>query len=93
MVKGDIVGKVQEKLNLTSKQAGEIVDTVFEMMKEVLVAGHDLKIKGFGNFTTKDRPARKGRNPQNGEEITIAAARTLGFKPGKALKDGINGTE
>lgn len=91
MVKADIAAQVQEKLNLTSKQAGEIVDAVFDTMKDTLIAGHDLKINGFGNFAVQDRASRKGRNPKTGEEITIPAHRTLSFKPGKALKEGING--
>lgn len=91
MVKADLVAKVQEKLNLSGKQAVEIVDAVLETMTETLVAGHDLKISGFGNFTLKDKPSRQGKNPQSGEKITIPARRALAFKPGKALKDNING--
>lgn len=90
MTKADIAGKVQEKMDLNGKQASEVVDTVLEMVKEALAAGHDIKINGFGNFSLKDRAARKGKNPQTGEAITIAASRTAAFKPGKALKDSIN---
>ena len=90
MTKADIAGKVQEKMDLTGKQASEVVDTVFEMVKEALAAGHDIKINGFGNFSVKDRAARQGKNPKTGERITIAASRAVAFKPGKALKDNIN---
>lgn len=91
MTKADIAGKVQAKLNLTAKQSTEIVETVFEMMKEALSSGQDLKIAGFGNFAVSDKAPRKGRNPQTGKEIVIAARRALSFKPGLALKRSVNG--
>jgi len=46
---------------------------------------------GFGTFAVKDRAERTGRNPQTGQEITIAAAKVPAFKPGKTLKDAVNG--
>lgn len=90
MTKTDMIGKVQEKLNITAKQATETVDSVLDVMKECLATGNDLKIAGFGNFAIKDRAARRGKNPKTGAEITIAASRVLSFKPGKALKDSLN---
>jgi len=55
------------------------------------VAGESETLVGFGSFEVKERAERKGRNPQSGEEVTIAAARLLSFKAGKSLKDAVNG--
>jgi len=90
MTKADIAGKVQAKLDLNGKQAAEVVDIVFETVKEALAEGHDIKINGFGDFTVKDRAARPGKNPQTREPITIPASRAVSFKARKALKDSIN---
>jgi len=91
MTKADIVGRIQEHLNLNLKQSTEIVDLFFETIKETLASGYDLKISGFGNFCLKDKGPRKGRNPQSGEEIAISARRVLTFKPGQTLKKRLNG--
>lgn len=91
MTKADIAGKMQEQMGFTVKQSLEVVDAVFDMMKETLAQGHDLKITGFGNFKLTDKEARKGRNPHTGEEMTIEARRVLTFKPGPALKKKVNG--
>ncbi|WP_224962826.1 integration host factor subunit alpha [Geomonas subterranea] len=91
MTKADIAGKMQEKMGFTVKQSLEIVDAVFDMMKDTLAQGHDLKISGFGSFKLTDKDARRGRNPQTGEEMTIEARRILTFKPGQTLKKRVNG--
>ncbi|TSK07739.1 MAG: integration host factor subunit alpha [Geobacter sp.] len=91
MTKADIAGKMQEQMGFTVKQSLEVVDAVFDMMKDTLAQGHDLKITGFGTFKLTDKEARKGRNPHTGEQMTIEARRVLTFKPGHTLKKRVNG--
>lgn len=89
MNKTDLVNKVAELTDLTKKDAGQAVDAVFNSITEALKDGDKVQLIGFGNFEVRERSARKGRNPQTGEEIEIAASKVPAFKPGKALKDGI----
>ncbi len=91
MTKADIVEAVYERLGgISKKEAAEIVETVFETMKDTLEQGEKIKISGFGNFVVRDKNARIGRNPQTGEEITISARRVLTFKPSQVLKNALN---
>jgi integration host factor subunit alpha len=97
MTKADIVEQVYEKVGgFSKKEAAEVVECVFEIMKESLERGEKMKISGFGNFVVRDKKARVGRNPQTGQEITISARRVLTFKPSQVLKAELNhgaGTE
>ncbi|MNM85438.1 DNA-binding protein HU 1 [compost metagenome] len=89
MNKSDLVSQVAESAELSKKDAGKAVDAVFEAISTALQNGDKVQLVGFGNFEVRERSARKGRNPQTGEEIEIAASKIPAFKPGKALKDGI----
>ena len=91
MTKADIVETVYEKVGgFSKKEAAEIVETVFDTVKETLEKGEKIKISGFGNFVVRDKNARAGRNPQTGQEITISARRVLTFKPSQVLKNALN---
>ncbi len=89
MNKTDLVSKVAELSELTKKDATKAVDAIFDAITEALKNGDKVQLVGFGNFEVRERSARKGRNPQTGEEINISASKTPAFKPGKALKDGV----
>lgn len=91
MTKADLVEAVYGRLDgCSKKESSEIVETVFETMKETLGRGDKIKISGFGNFVVRDKKSRIGRNPQTGEEITISARRVLTFKPSQVLKNALN---
>ena len=91
MTKADIIEAVYEKVGgFSKKEAAEIVETVFNVVKETLERGEKIKISGFGNFVVRDKNARAGRNPQTGQEITISARRVLTFKPSQVLKNALN---
>ncbi|BBA70610.1 integration host factor subunit alpha [Geobacter sulfurreducens] len=90
MTKADIIEQIAEKTGFTKKESVELVELVFETMKDTLESGENLKISGFGNFNVKQKSDRRGRNPQTGEEITIEARRILTFKPSVILKNAIN---
>ena len=91
MTKSDIIQAVYDRLGGFSKrESADLVDLVFEMMKETLGRGEKIKISGFGNFVLRDKRARQGRNPQTGEPILITQRRVLGFKPSQILKQALN---
>lgn len=90
LTKADIVEKVYNKIGFSKKEALELVELVFDSLKDVLVAGDKVKISGFGNFDIKEKKSRVGRNPQTGDQITISARRVLTFKPSQVLKNILN---
>jgi integration host factor subunit alpha len=90
MTKADIVEIIYEKVGFSRKESAEIVDLVFDLMKETLEGGDKIKISGFGNFVVRQKRSRKGRNPQTGTEIEISARRVLTFKPSQVLRKALN---
>lgn len=90
MTKADIVERIYEKVGFSKKEATDIVESIFEIIKKRLENGEKVKISGFGNFVINTKRPRKGRNPQTGEEIVITGRRVLSFRPSPVLKKDIN---
>ena len=91
MTKADLIDHVHEALgDLTKKQATDIVESVFTLIKQTLANGENLKISGFGSFVLRDKKKRIGRNPKSGDAMTISARRVVTFKPSQVLKNGMN---
>jgi integration host factor subunit alpha len=90
MTKADIAERIAESINTTKKDGQDIAELVFELMKKVLEQEGKLKIAGFGVFEVKTKHARRGRNPQTGEEMTITPRRILTFKASQVWKQGLN---
>ena len=90
MNKTELIASVAQKTELTKKDAEKAVKAVFDTVAEELAAGGKVQVIGFGTFEVRERQAREGRNPQNGESITIAASKSPAFKAGKQLKDKVN---
>lgn len=93
MTKADIIEQIYEKIGFSKKESSEIVELVFDTMKETLEKGEKIKISGFGNFVVRAKRPRVGRNPQTGEEIEISARRVLTFRPSQVLKQALNKSE
>ncbi|MFT5443086.1 MAG: integration host factor subunit alpha [Myxococcota bacterium] len=93
MTKAEIVEQIYERVGFSKKEAAELVEKVFDIMKETLAEGEKVKISGFGNFVVREKNARKGRNPQTGQEILLEARRVLTFKPSLVLKNILNDEE
>ncbi|AIF66658.1 MULTISPECIES: HU family DNA-binding protein [Terribacillus] len=89
MNKTDLINTVAEKSDLSKKDATKAVDAVFDSIMDSLKQGDKVQLIGFGNFEVRERAARKGRNPQTGNEIEIPASKVPAFKAGKALKDNV----
>lgn len=87
--KAELVENVAKKTGLTKKDATAAVEAVFGSIQDGLKKGDKVQLIGFGTFEVRNRAARKGRNPQTGKEIEIAASKVPAFKPGKALKDAV----
>ena len=90
MTKADIVERIYEKVGFSKKEATDVVESIFEIIKGHLEEGEKVKISGFGNFVINAKRPRKVRNPQTGEEIVISGRRVLSFKPSPVLKKAIN---
>ncbi|MBU0600106.1 HU family DNA-binding protein [bacterium] len=88
MTKVDLINAVAD-IGLTKKKAGEVVNCVLDTIKDSLSEGDKVQLIGFGSFEVKERPARRGRNPQNGEAIDIPAKKVPVFRAGEALKQAV----
>lgn len=89
ITKADIVEKVYKDAGVSKKEAQDLVDLVFNVIKDTLSKGEKVKISGFGNFSIRDKATRVGRNPQTGESMNISARRVLTFKPSQILKEDV----
>ena len=91
MNKSELINAIAEHGNLSKADAGRSLDALIKTIETTLKAGDSITLVGFGTFDVKARAERTGRNPQTGQEITIAATNVPSFKPGKGLKDAVNG--
>lgn len=89
MNKGELISKIAEDAGLTKVQAGAALEAVTDGVTSTLANGDKLTLVGFGTFSVTHRAARKGRNPQTGKEINIAAKNVVKFKPGKELSSRV----
>lgn len=90
MTKADIVEALYEKVGFSKKEAADLVELVFDTIKNTLAQGQKIKISGFGNFIVREKRSRIGRNPQTGESIEISARRVLTFRPSQVLRAEVN---
>ena len=91
MTKAEIVQALYARVGgFSKKESADIVDLVFEMLKETLGRGEKIKISGFGNFVLRNKRQRPGRNPQTGDPIKISERRVLTFKASQILKQALN---
>lgn len=88
--KEKLIKSIAEKTDVTKKEAKVGLEAVLDSIREELVAGNKIQLIGFGSFEVRERAARKGRNPQTGEEIEIPATKVPAFKAGKELKVAVN---
>jgi len=91
LTKADIVERVYKEAGFSKKEASDLVELVFNTIKDTLSKGEKVKISGFGNFSIRDKSTRVGRNPQTGDAMEITARRVLSFKPSQVLKEDITG--
>jgi integration host factor subunit alpha len=90
MTKADIISRIYEKIGFSKKDATDVVESTFDIIKVCLEKGEKVKISGFGNFVVNTKRPRKGRNPQTGDEIIIVGRKVLTFKASQILKKSLN---
>lgn len=86
MTKADLVEKIFEKIGLSKKEAQEIIEILFETMKQTFIEGESVKISGFGTFNVRQKMARRGRNPKTGDDLEITPRRVITFRASNQLK-------
>ncbi len=89
MNKGDLIDAIARDAAITKTQAQNALDSLVDNVQGALKQGQKVTVVGFGTFSTSEREARVGRNPQTGASIQIAAKKVVKFAAGKALKDGV----
>nr|WP_269077846.1 HU family DNA-binding protein [Endozoicomonas montiporae] len=89
MNKKELVEQVADHSGLSKNKAELVVNAFIQRTQESLATGDALQLIGFGTFSVTDRAARKGRNPQTGQEIHIPACKMPQFKPGNKLKEAV----
>jgi integration host factor subunit alpha len=90
MTKADLIEAVSERVGFSKKEAAEMVELVFDILKDNLKSKENIKISGFGNFIVRQKQTRKGRNPQTGDEIKISARKVVTFKTSQVLRNALN---
>ena len=90
LTKAEFVESVYTRIGMSRRDSSEVIELLFEAIKETLARGEAVKVSGFGNFVVREKKARVGRNPQTGKDIEISARRVLTFKPSQVLKDVLN---
>ncbi|MBW0436340.1 integration host factor subunit alpha [Lactobacillus crispatus] len=88
--KKQLVDQIAAKTDATKTDINTILDAYIDVVKSNVAEGNKVQLVGFGAFELRHRAARKGRNPQTGKEIKIAASNVPAFKPGKSFKDEVN---
>ena len=89
LTKADIADRLFHEVGLNKREAKEFVDTYFEVIRNALESGENVKLSGFGNFQLREKNERPGRNPKSGEEIPISARRVVTFRPGQKLRSRV----
>ncbi len=91
MNKTELVAAVAEKAGISKSDAEKALNAFTSVVTKELKNGERIQLVGFGTFETAKRKAREGKNPQTGEKISIPSSLLPKFKPGKSLKDAVNG--
>jgi DNA-binding protein HU-alpha len=89
MRKPELAAAIADQTGLSRDKASEVITAFTDQISASVAKGQDVTLIGFGTFNIRKREARNGRNPQTGATIKIPASKTVGFKPGKSLKDAI----
>ncbi|TET25090.1 MAG: integration host factor subunit beta [Candidatus Aminicenantes bacterium] len=89
MIKADLVNKIAKEMSISKQEAETGVNLFFQTIKEAIMNGEEIELRGFGSFRFRQRGARSGRNPRTGEPVQVPPKKVLYFKPSKLLKNMI----
>jgi len=90
MIKADLITSIAKKLDVSKQEAESGVNLFFDTIKEAILKGEEIEIRGFGSFRFRNRTSRSGRNPRTGKPVKVPPKKVLYFKPSKLLKELIN---
>lgn len=91
MIKSELIAQLStENPHLTQRDIERVVGVIFDQMTEALADGGRVELRGFGAFSVRSRPARNGRNPRTGEQVSVKAKHVPFFKSGKELRERLN---
>ena len=90
LTKAEMAERLFLDVGLNKREAKEFVDAFFEVVRDALEKGEQVKLSGFGNFDLRFKNQRPGRNPKTGKEVPISPRRVMVFKPSAILKQRIN---
>jgi len=93
VTKAEIAKIVHDRVGLSKKESGQIVEAVLDEIRNTLQSGEDVKLSGFGHFMVREKHARRGRNPKTGSDITIASRRVVTFRASQLLKQKLLGDD
>jgi integration host factor subunit alpha len=87
MTKADLVDIIFGKVGLSKIESQNIIEMIFETIRQTLVEGESVKVSGFGTFNVKKKNARRGRNPKTGDELQITPRRVVTFRASNHFKE------
>jgi len=90
VIKADLINKISKEMNVSKQEAETGVNLFFQTIKEAIINGEEIELRGFGSFRFRERGARSGRNPRTGKPVKVPPKKVLYFKPSKLLKNLIN---
>ncbi|MBR7889694.1 integration host factor subunit alpha [Marinomonas sp. A79] len=89
LTKADLAENLVDTVGLSKKDAKDLVEGFFDVVRGTLIERQQVKLSGFGNFEVREKSQRPGRNPKTGEEIPITARTVVTFRPGQKLKSKV----
>jgi len=93
MTRIDLVTTIQEAIEgLNRRQCEVVVNSIFDSIRDALASGEKVELRGFGSFKVRSRRSRDGRNPKTGEAVHVPSKTVPYFKPGKELRERVNGS-
>jgi integration host factor subunit beta len=90
MIKADLINRIAKEMDIPKQEAEEGVNLFFQTIKDAILKGEEIEIRGFGSFRFRKRTSRSGRNPRTGEPVRVPPKKVLYFKPSKLLKQLVN---
>jgi len=90
MIKADLINKIAKEMSISKQEAEMGVNLFFQTIKDAILRGEEIELRGFGSFRFRHRNSRSGRNPRTGEPVHVPPKKVLYFKPSKILKTMIN---
>jgi len=91
LTKDHLITSIGNRLGISRFESSRIIEAVLETVKSSLSDGEDVLISGFGKFIVREKAARRGRNPQTGQDLTLEPRRVITFKCASVMRDRING--